>query len=286
VPKPSKKKPASLAQAPLPGIYGALTRLKAMHDSGPVGGSTATASAPRHVIAENMQEYIIKGPSITPGHPFVAANELISVRLAGVLGLPVLDHAIIELAGDIYFGSAWMPRTSYYEGFTEVVLSRSVNRDRIYDIVVFDVWLCNKDRHPNNLVARRQGNAVGPGYSPSCFIILNDHSHCPVFPGDPDTGHPSRLPAAVTLPIEPRNLKIPCLADAVTDRSRLSQAIDAAQSISNETLLSIVSSVPDPFLPANQRGNIVRFLTGRRDHLRVLFEDGRGAFRNLGGGAL
>ena len=62
-------------------------------DFGPVG---AGASQAHTVLAENGQEYIIKGPSLVPNHPHVAANEYVAARLGQSIGLPILDFTIVE----------------------------------------------------------------------------------------------------------------------------------------------------------------------------------------------
>src|SRR5713226_7424324 len=153
-------------------------------DLGPVGKG---ASGARYVSAENGTEYLIKGPSLKlkstghPEHPHVAANELIAAGLARLLGLPTLDSRIVEMRGQLFFASVWMPAGTFYDPITAELFNGCANRDRTYGLVVFDAWLCNTDRHGGNLLVRRAGIPDNGGERLS--LLLNDHSHCLVLPG-------------------------------------------------------------------------------------------------------
>lgn len=70
--------------------------VRVVDDLGPVGKGAAHA---RVVIAENGEEYLIKGPSLVRDHPTVAANEWIAAELAAMLQMPVQDHVIAEMNG-------------------------------------------------------------------------------------------------------------------------------------------------------------------------------------------
>src|SRR5262249_12291042 len=163
-----------------------LKRVSVVDDYGPVGRG---ASAARYVLAVNGNEYIAKGPSLCPGHRYVAANEFIAASLAGCLGLPVLDFCILEMNGHLFFGSTWMQYTSFAPQISEDLFNRCENRGRVYDLVVFDSWVCNVDRHHENLVVRCAKKRTNGG--DHHLMILNDHSHCLVPPGQT----PANLPA-------------------------------------------------------------------------------------------
>lgn len=81
---------------------GDVPMLHVVDDYGEVGQG---ASRAHYVLAENGNEYIIKGPALTPNHQFVAANELVAARIAGALGLPLLEFCVVELSGKLYFGA-------------------------------------------------------------------------------------------------------------------------------------------------------------------------------------
>jgi len=166
--------------------------LRVTEDYGSVG---QTATAPHYVRAENGEEYLMKGTSFSPGHPYCAANELVVTRLAETLGLPVLNHAILEMRGELFFGSRWMERPTFYPQIDAQLFQKCGNKDRVYDLAAFDVWVCNRDRHHENLLVRRKSRPDGTEEN---WLLLNDHSHCPLAGGE----HPSQFPNLTHIPIQ------------------------------------------------------------------------------------
>jgi hypothetical protein len=165
--------------------------LEVIDDYGKVGEGATNA---RYVLAENGNEYLIKGPSLVAGHPTVAANEWIAARLADSLGLPVLDFRLVTMGGNLFFASTWMQRPSFSPAITEDLLVKCENKERIYDVVVFDAWLCNLDRHAHNLVVRKLERDVN---SKRHWLLLNDHSHLLVSPLIPSTSA-GRVPRPIS----------------------------------------------------------------------------------------
>jgi hypothetical protein len=263
-----------MAQLPLhPGF----ARVSVWTDYGPVGKG---ASAAHYVLAENGNEYIMKGPTLSPTNPYVAANELVTARLAQALGLPLLDCCVLEMQGTLFFGSSWMDKGTFYPAITKDLLDKCANQSRVYDVVVLDAWLCNKDRHAENLTVRkRAGQATSPEMH---LLLLNDHSHALVEPPITADKLQDRLDTA------PANyVRLDFVAGAITASASLGAAITAVASVSDDTVREVVASVPDVFLPsASDRKSIVEFLARRRDRLRPLFEAGRASFPNLTGGPL
>lgn len=263
-----------MVQLPLAGFEGA-THLHVVDDLGCV---QQTASAPHYVRADNGQEYIAKGPLYTPGQPYVVVNEWVAAKLAEALGLPVLDSRILDLNGDILFGSSWMMADSFYPDINQDRFNRCENRDRVYGLVAFDAWVCNSDRHSQNLVVRCIGSK---GSGERLLMLLNDHSHCLIPPGDTPAG----LGARMSLPVS-SSVMLPFVRDAITDPSRLGDSLAKIEGLSSEYILTVVRTVPRAFLLPNEREAIVQFLLDRRARLRQLFEQERGHFPNLGGGPL
>lgn len=221
------------------------------------------------MLLENGAEYIVKGPSFSPGHPLVAANELVSVRLANHLGLPTNDHRIATLGDDLFFASAWMTSGTHVPFVTRGRLAMCSNANRVYDIVVFDVWLANRDRHPRNLttrIPRRDGDE---------FLILNDHSHCPVYVDETSDD----LPGLINLPVEA--CVKPFLRDAIASRALLDASIASVTGVDDAVIRAVVASVPPKLIPDPAPARYVDFLTARRTRVRRLFEDGAGTFPNL-----
>lgn len=143
--------------------------LKIKDDYGPVGEGVSQAHG---VLAENGSEYIIKGPSLAPDEFYAASNEIICAELGIQLGLPVLDTRLLEMNGELFFGSSWMEKPTYYPQITADLFSKCSNKDRVYDLVVFDTWLYNTDRHAGNLIVRLDKHKINHQ------MLLNDHSRC------------------------------------------------------------------------------------------------------------
>ena len=99
---------------------GGFAKASVWTDYGQVGRG---ASLAHYVLAENGSEYIMKGPTYTPDHHYVAANEIIAGQIIRMLGLPLLDCCVLEMSGVLYFGSAWISRVSEsYPAITDALL--------------------------------------------------------------------------------------------------------------------------------------------------------------------
>jgi hypothetical protein len=249
--------------------------LRIIDDYGPVGVGGARAHS---VLAENAQEYLVKGPTLNPDHRYGAANEFIAANLADTLGLPVLDYRLLQAGQDFYFGSSLMVNGTYVPVAADL-LQRCSNRERVYDLVAFDTWLCNIDRHEENLLVRT--SARGPGQiTPT--LLLNDHDRCLVLPGETPAGLMEKLAWDFTMQL----VRLPFVRDAIAEARFLRTAIDKVESITDAMVDGVVASLPEALLPRAERASVVAFLKERRDTLRELIRAHRSFFRNLDGGAL
>lgn len=239
-------------------------------DYGPIGKG---ASEARSVLAENGEEYIIKGPSLVPEHPTVGANEWIAARLAEALGLPILDHRILTMGGELFFASAWMQKPSFYPAIDAEIFQRCENRDRIYGVVIFDCWFINQDRHGANLVVRHSRNG-------NHLMILNDHSHLLVSPLGPQKsedlmGHLNDPPS--------RFIRLPFIRDGITNPSEIRAVLDQIEALSDTQIRAAVNSTPVKLLSVAEQGIYGDFLVERRACLREVMHHGSAAFPNLEG---
>lgn len=245
--------------------------LGVVDDYGEVGDGATQA---RYVRAENGSEYLIKGPSLVTGLPTVAANEWCAVKLAEALGLPVLDHRILSMGGELFFASAWMQTPTFYPAADEAVFRRCRNRDVVYELVVFDAWLCNGDRHAGNLLIRAPRQDSGDH-----LLLLNDHSHCMV---NPDIPTLERLLAS--LDVWPGHfVNLAFVRSSIARAGRLDQALRGVESLTDDFIRGVVRSTPAKLLPTDHREGYERFLIERRPRLRPLFRRDRNAFPELVG---
>lgn len=244
--------------------------LTVLDDFGPVGKG---ASNGRVVRASNGTEYILKGRGLSPGHPLVAANEFIAVELARLLGLPTLDHDVVELEGVACFASQFMTAGSFAPQIDAGLFAKCVNQEVIYGLVVFDAWICNPDRHHENLVVR--ANRHGGGES----LLLNDHSHCLVMPGETS----GILAGRVGSPIAPNVTPLSFIREAVTSVTALAEALARVEAVPDGDLRSIVAAVRPEWWVDGQDGRAyLAMLSSRRSVLRRSFEAERAIFPNLG----
>jgi hypothetical protein len=245
--------------------------LAVVDDYGEIGGGATHA---RYVLAENNSEYVIKGPSLVD-IPTVAANEWIAAELADKLGLPVLDHRFVEFGGELFFASTYMQKPSFAPAITEDLFRRCENRDRVYELVVFDAWLCNLDRHAENLIVRRVHRR-----SDVRRLVLNDHSHLLVSPYTPTLELlEARIDSFPSLYAQ----RLPFVRDEIKRAARLKEALTNVESLSDELIRRVVQSTPKPLLEAEMRDGYSRFLIARRSNLRALFQRDAGSFPNLAG---
>lgn len=243
--------------------------LQVVDDYGPVGQGVSQA---RTVLAENGEEYIIKGPTLCSVAPYVAANELIAVELAAQLGLPVLDRAIVSMGGDLFFASAHMTKGTFFPHTTEDLFNGCENRDRVYDLVAFDSWVCNGDRHEGNLLVRDlRGRRL---------LLLNDHSHCLCHPGLVASHLSSRLG---TFPNQ--YVRLDYVRDAIVDRDHLYAAVQSIMDLDTEIVRSIVRSTPSEWLSSTDSQMFEEFLLNRQVELGDRFSDDMGFFHRLRGAA-
>jgi hypothetical protein len=246
--------------------------LAVIDDYGPVGKG---ASQARYVLAENGSEYIVKGPSLTPAHPTVAANEWIAAQIAMTLGLPVLDCQIVEMNGDLFFGSSYMQKGSWYPAISTDLFKQCENRERAYDLVVFDTWLINPDRHRENLVVRRVAQPED-----RLLLLLNDHSHLLVSPAGPISI--GGLMACLDQP--PGGfVRLACIKASIVNADRLSKSLDLVEAMDDADLQAIVASTPSELLSSEGQSTYADFLVQRRSKLRDLFKSDLAAFPQLKG---
>jgi hypothetical protein len=242
-------------------------------DYGPIGEGASQAHV---VLATNGTEYLVKGPCFTPGHQFVAVNKFISALLADQVGLPVLDSRLIDVNGHLCFGSHYLPRGSFYPHITADLLAQCVNRECVYKMVVFDAWILNTDRHSGNLLVRV--STPRGAQTPEHFLLLNDHSHALVPPGEQCQFLASRIAEPVCTFVH-----LDFIAAAITSSARLDEALRKIESFTDQMIDATLAVVPMRLWPDVQCRNVIHdFLRQRRDCLRSLFRQAQ-CFPNLEG---
>jgi hypothetical protein len=237
------------------------------------------ASSPQAVLCDNSQEYLLKGMSLAPGERYVVANEVIFASLAGYLGLPILDCCIAMKGSEACFASAWMPDGTFAQVTTADLFAQAENRDRVYEMVAMDVWLCNNDRHAQNFLVRTvKARQAHPEHR---LLLLNDHSRCLMQPQASPVGllHLIRAPVAPYVILDFVNR-------AITNPVILGEAVTRIEAIPNSVIKGAVDNVPSASLPSSAKRYVTDLLLERRARLRALFAHHRSTFAELEAGEI
>lgn len=218
-------------------------------DLGPVGQG---ASASRFFQAENGSEYIVKAPHLAGSNPFVGANELIAAELTLALGLPTVEWRLLELGGYVYFGCQRV--TDFAPIFDAAIFSRLNNPDRAYDMVAFDLWMMNIDRHDNNIRARKVQNQPD-----QYLLVMIDHGHALLPPGRKVAHLPN-----LTSSVESAFVKSATIRTALSDANSLERAVESIKQLDDEAVRLAVNKVPSDWLSASDRGVVIQLLLQRK----------------------
>jgi hypothetical protein len=189
-----------------------------------------------------------------------------------------LDYAVITVRADVFFGSALMP-SGTYENTTRDLFAKCPNQDRVYDLIVFDSWICNVDRHSGHLLVRHQ---AARGQNPERWLLLlNDHLHCMVLP----TETPSALTGRIAAPVSPY-VQLNFVRDAITDPAELLAAIQRLEQLSMIGITAAVQCIPEQIWASHGQGIMLKFLDQRRGWLRQRFNEDIDHFPGLKGSAI
>jgi len=223
--------------------------LECVVDLGPVGDG---ASQARFFQAENGTEYLVKSPALSKNNKYVCANEIIASSLAISLGLPSLEWRLLSFAQELYFGCQ---KVDFAPRFFQKIFDQCKNKARAYDMVAFDIFVINRDRHDGNIMARKVQK------KPDQYVLLMiDHSHALVFPG--------RTVNDLTEDVEyvsEKIIKSSIIKTALTDPDLFDSSVSSISSISDYHIEHAVNQVPTIWLADSEKDILVSFLKQRRD---------------------
>src|SRR5258708_4339649 len=113
------------------------------------------STEPRRAEGANGISYFVKGPALE-----IVFAEIAGCLLAREVGLTVPEVAACHLQDDVFAGSQqiedaireidpWLPRPQKIQNFGE-----------LFETVVVDAWLANKDRNIGNVLAEPHGGST------------------------------------------------------------------------------------------------------------------------------
>lgn len=232
-------------------------------DLGPVGEGVSGA---RWLGVYHEQGLIIYAAKCRRDeHPYLLLNEAVCAALAGALHLPIPALRLIRLDNQLWFG---LEKKEPKVACTPENLAACVNSDQVPGVLIFDVFVCNPDRHEGNVLLhqfQQQPLAI------KLWII--DHSHALV-------STKQNVAALVTANHNTQvYLKLPHHGAVVKQRSQFESFLERLEALDSTAFQEITASLPAEFIPKGaDLVSLTDFLIRRRDEVRTLIQT---AFQHL-----
>jgi hypothetical protein len=195
--------------------------------------------------------------------PYVVANELICGHLAQAVLLPTPTGLIIEHEGVPYYVS--MNFNLAGEDLPPADAAEIVRKHPRLScgIILFDIWVLNDDRHPENIAYDRISDKVQ----------IFDHSHAFFSKSDP---HAHLENNKERLAIENH-----CLAEELTRLDGVKEWADRIASVPDFYIREVVKSAESVGLPTEQVEFCSEFLLERRGKLLALIRENTEQFPKI-----
>ena len=233
--------------------------------------SNYATTRPRHLFhsalsidGDHIYEHWIGKNAEESGFPHVLGNEFICAQLAAEVGLSVPECRVEQIDERTWFISHYISN----ELFTYSKLQRCRNIGHIPLLLLFDLWVCNPDRSPSNLLLSPTSDPPGT-YE---FIVI-DHSHA-LF-GETDV---PRL-----LDVDPRLcFDFPELTERVRSDRDWDSALSKLQSLSKEAVDEVANALRDAASLTLDIDSVTDKLAKRKEQLPELLHHARtlGCFPN------
>jgi hypothetical protein len=198
--------------------------------------------------------------------PVLLANELISYRLAKVLNLNVAEIKLAKIQGRqgvISIVQSVQPLYTWKQLnniLNDQIIKYIDDPEQLLKTFVFDIWICNLDRHGDNLITFPIGNKY------SFYLI--DHGRA--------------LLGAMKLRRVPWNSSywnhvakynrhyVQGLRSYISSYEQLSPFVEQIQSVPAHKIKKIVNSVPTSILPNNKKNIVIKLILSRQKNLHVI----------------
>jgi len=192
-------------------------------------------------------------------HPYLLLNEAVCAALADALQLPIPAFRVIKLDNQLWFGlEKKEPKVAY----TRENLAVCVNRDQVPGVLVFDVFVCNPDRHEGNVLLHQFQQQP-----PAIKLWIIDHSHALV-------STKQDVAALVAANHDTQEyLKLPHHSAVVKQRSQFKSFLERLEALDSTVFQEITASLPCEFVPSGaDLVSLTGFLIRRRDEARTLLQ--------------
>lgn len=234
------------------------------------------ASGGLFIATSDLTQFLVKFPSRcgASGSPHAPANEVIAAELSTLLDVPSLPWEFVTWQGETGWGSLRMPNAEF-SPVTDEVAHALLEPGLFAAIAVFDLLICNTDRHSRNLLGRRSPKG---GYQ----LLANDHSHSLLREGL----QPANMANAYERVIseEPqRFFRCADLRSGVTLCDMLLGTLARVETIGQRQIEYAVDAAPDEWLAPDDKKAVAAFLLERARNIRPLMQRVQPLFPNLAG---
>jgi hypothetical protein len=191
------------------------------------------------------------------------ANELISYRLAKALKLKVAKVQLTKIKGKRGVVSTVRPAPYHYtwsqlaKKLSYPVIYYIDNPNQLLKTFVFDIWICNLDRHADNLITYPLGNKYSFYLIDHGLALLGAIKWRKVPWNSPYWDHVARY----------NKHYVQGLISYINDYNQLSKFVKEIQRIPSYKIRKIVKSTPASILSPGKKEIIIKLLLYRQRHL-------------------
>ena len=194
------------------------------------------------------------------------ANELIAYKLAKRLGINVAEVELTEIMGRRGIVSIVKPASAHYSWYrfskkcNWSPFNRLKHPEQILRTFVFDIWICNVDRHSENLIATAHGSTYSVYAIDHGLSLLGALKWKGVRWNSTYWQHVNRY-----------NVKYPNgVRGYIRSYHQLLPYIMEIEHLSESSIVDIVDQVPSSLLSLQQKAIVKKMLLYRRKSLRSI----------------
>jgi hypothetical protein len=225
---------------------------------GPAVGLGVTQSKHLHLAAI--------GKKNDANNPYYIINEVVAAEIGRRLRIPVPPSCVVQdEEGNPFFASLNFNLT----GDTLPPIIPATFRDtfpgKCAEIVVFDSYIANPDRHPGNLSA---------DYAAPARFNIFDHSHALLGSGPAGV---ARLPGLV----DDLGIGGHCLKDVISDDRQFGSMLERVEALEEYFIRDVIGDVSEYGLNQAEGDQLIAFLLARRGRVRGLMSANKASFPGI-----
>jgi hypothetical protein len=204
-----------------------------------------------------------------PQKPWTLVSEWICADIASLLGLPIPARKIIP------FNGKWLgfELRSEAKSFEPGMEQNIINCEVIAGMIAFDVWICNRDRNPGNVLLQRPSDGMQ-----KYTLSLIDHSHALIG----DLPNLDALRQFIERNNDPRCFVRPTphqLRSVVCRMGEYMKPLMKIESFDIGQLAQVIQRIPTEWIPNQEHlVDLVKFVGERATEVKSLIMDNKQLF--------